>query len=132
MRKTATAFVFTVLMSSYAGPSFAFGKPMVVHGAGGSSCGDYVVAYDAYRPFIEGKSGGILEWQAEANYWQFEEWVNGYIYGMETRLYAQPPLRPWDEAGMRLWIYDYCQRHPIDVVANAALAFYKALGGKLS
>ena len=32
---------------------------------------------------------------------------------------------------MRLWIYNYCQKHPVDVVANAALAFCKELGGTL-
>ena len=130
-RTKAVAVALLVLAFLNPATVFAQGKPVAIHGAGSSSCGKYVEVYDAYRPFIDGNSGGIVAWQATANYWQYEEWIEGYIFGMDTRVYAAHPLRNWDQAGMRVWIYNYCQQHPVDVVANAALAFFKELGGKL-
>jgi hypothetical protein len=40
------------------------------------------------------------------------------------------PVRDYDNVGMQLWIYNYCRQHPLDVVATAALALYKELGGQ--
>jgi len=125
------AITLLALVPSISEPTFAQDKPVAIHGAGSSSCGKYVEVYDAYRPFIDGNAGGVVAWQATANYWQYEEWIEGYIFGMDTRVYRAHPLRDWDQAGMRVWVYNYCQKHPIDVVANAALAFFKELGGKL-
>jgi hypothetical protein len=131
----ANILAIGILVLSFANSMSALAqeKPVMVHGAGGSSCGKYVEVYDAYRPFIDGNgnAGGIVGWQATANYWQYEEWIEGYIYGMDSRVYNARPLRSWDQAGMRVWIYNYCHKHPVDVLANAALAFFKELGGKL-
>ncbi len=87
-RTKAAAIVLLVLASSNPAPVFAQGKPVAIHGAGGSSCGKYVEVYDAYRPFIDGNSGGIVALQATANYGQYEEWIDGYIFGMDTRVYG--------------------------------------------
>lgn len=105
-------------------------KPVTIHGAGASSCGSYVKSYDQFRS-VNGQVGTLLDWPAFAHYRQYEEWINGYVFGMETRIYKAQPLKAWDRNGMQIWMYNYCQKHPIDVVANAALAFFKALGGNL-
>lgn len=102
-------------------------KPVVLHGAGGGSCGKYVQVYDAYKPYSDGNTGDVLAWQATANYWQYEQWIEGYLFGVDS--WNRREIRSFDEAGMQLWIYNYCQKHPIDPVANAALAFYRELGG---
>jgi len=125
------AIALLAIAASNSEPAFAQGKPVAIHGAGGSSCGKYVKVYDAFRPFMDGSAGDFVAWQATADYWQYEEWVQGYIFGMDTRVYGARPLRDWDQAGMRLWIYNYCQKHPVDNVANAALSFFKELGGTL-
>ncbi len=87
-----------------------------VHGAGGNSCGKYVQVYDAYRPFLDGTTGGFVAWRASANYWQYEEWIYGYIFGADG--WNKRPIRSFDQAAMQIWIYNYCQQHPVDVVAN--------------
>jgi len=100
-----------------------------MYGAGGASCATYVQAYDAYRPFIGTNEGGVVALQATANYWQYEEWIYGYLDGVDS--WNQGKIRDFDRAGMELWVYQYCQQHPIDVVINAALAFYRNLGGPI-
>ena len=104
-------------------------RNVTIHGAGGASCGTYVQVYEAYRPFIGTNDGGIVASQATANYWQYEEWIEGYLYGVDS--WNQSTIRDYDRAGMQLWVYQYCQQHPLDVVANAALALYRNLGGPI-
>jgi hypothetical protein len=103
--------------------------PVVIHGAGAKSCGTYVSAYDTYRPFSggDGQIGGIAAMQASAAFWQYEEWIDGYLVGVAS--WNMRPIRDYDRTGMQLWIYNYCRQKPLDVVANAALALYKELGG---
>ena len=94
------------------------------------SCGTYVKAYDAFRS-KDGKVSSVLDWPDIARYRQFEEWINGYVFGLETRVFKSQPLRPWDRNGMQVWINNYCEKHPLENVANAALAFFKTLGGRI-
>jgi hypothetical protein len=30
---------------------------------------------------------------------------------------------------MQLWVYGYCKKNPAQLIADAALAFYRVLGG---
>jgi hypothetical protein len=102
------------------------GIPVIIHGAGGSSCGKYVEAYEPITLYRrEKREHGRMA--SHASYWQFEEWIDGYTSGMEAR--GKRPLRDWDGSGMRVWMYNYCQQHPVDVVWNAAFHFFKELGG---
>lgn len=48
---------------------------------------------------------------------------------METNIRNADVLRDWDEVGMREWIYGFCQKHPSEIVANAALAFFEMRSG---
>ena len=122
--KTATIFC---ALAMFAETPTEAQKPTTIHGAGGSSCGQYVQVYDAYRPFRDENTGGVIGWQARANYWQYEEWIEGYLFGVDS--WNKRQVRNYDEAAMQVWFYNYCQKQPLDVVANAALAFYKELGG---
>jgi hypothetical protein len=101
-------------------------KQTFVRGAGGQSCASYVQAYEAYRPFI-GNETGIGASVAIGDYEQYEAWIQGYIFGVDS--WNKRPLRHFDRAAMQVWIYDYCQKHPLEIVANAALAFYREIGG---
>jgi hypothetical protein len=104
-------------------------RPEVIRGAGSFSCGAYVQAYDAYRPFAGGNDGGMIASQATSNYAQFEAWIQGYLFGVDS--WNKHQIKNFDRAGMQLWVYTYCQKHPLDIVANAALAFYRELGGPI-
>lgn len=103
-------------------------KHEFVRGAGGSSCATYVQVYDAYKPFI-GNEAGLVATQAYENYGQFESWLQGYLFGLDS--WNKGQIRQYDRASMQIWIYDYCQRKPLDIVANAGLAFYREVGGPI-
>jgi hypothetical protein len=123
IRVVVAAIVGVLYIAGTAGAQ----KPAIVYGAGGLSCGAYVLAYDEYRPFRESNSGGLPAWSAALKYKQFELWIEGCLSGVDS--WNPKQVRQFDEAGLELWIYKYCRSHPIDVVINAALAFYRFLGG---
>jgi hypothetical protein len=104
-------------------------KPTSVRGAGAQSCGQYVQAYDQYRPFANGNTGGVMASAAIGNYAQYEAWIQGYLFGVDS--WNRQQLRDFDRAGMQLWIYNYCEKRPLEIIANAALAFYRTLGGPI-
>jgi len=64
---------------------------------------------------------------AIGTYEQYEAWIQGYLYGVDSWNAGQ--IRQFDRAGLQLWVYNYCQQHPLELVVNAALAFYKEVGG---
>jgi len=56
---------------------------------------------------------------------QYEEWIDGYVFGMETNVGSACVLRDRGQVGMREWIYEFRQKHPPEIVANAALALFQ-------
>lgn len=102
-------------------------KRVVVRGAGSQSCGQYVQAYDQYRALAGTVASGTMTSQAIANYLQYEAWIQGYLFGVDS--WNRRQIRDFDRAGMQLWVYGYCQKHPFELIADAALAFYQELGG---
>ncbi len=80
-----------------------------------------------YRPYQSGRDDSLEAWQAAAGYWQYEEWIEGYVEGIDS---FSPPTARYDNAGMREWIYQWCQKNPLKMVANAAWAFWHEIGGK--
>ena len=102
-------------------------KRVVVRGAGSESCGQYVKAYDQYRALAGTVASGTTTSQAIANYLQYQAWIQGYLFGVDS--WNRSPIRDFDQARMQLWVYDYCQKHPVELIADAALAFYRELGG---
>jgi hypothetical protein len=60
-----------------------------------------------------------------------ESWVMGFLSGVgfEAHQEAQGvdnPLDGMDVEGVWAWIDNYCQTHPINDIAQAAAAFYRA------
>jgi hypothetical protein len=53
----------------------------------------------------------------------FRDICTGSIVGTRDR------SGPFDRAAMQVRIYAYCQKRPLEIIANAALAFYKDIGG---
>lgn len=97
-----------------------------IWGAGGLSCATYVQAYDAYRPYI-GNEDGLAAQAALRNYAQYEAWLQGYMFGVDS--WNKKQIKPYDRAELQVWVYDYCRKHTMDIIANAGLAFYRAVGG---
>ena len=59
---------------------------MTLHGAGASSCRDFAEILDAFRPFLDGTAHDVVAQRTTANYLQYEEWLEGYIFGIETNI----------------------------------------------
>jgi hypothetical protein len=104
----------------------------MVRGAGASTCGDYARIYDAYRSMDSARDSAVSR-QATVNFLQYEEWIDGFILGMETSLRGASTPRDWDKVDLSKWVSDYCQNHRSEIVANAALALFKGMvNGKSS
>jgi hypothetical protein len=54
-----------------------------------------------------------------------EAWVLGFSSGVGS-VGFENPLRGVDAQGVGGWIDNYCQAHPLDVIAKAASAFVSA------
>jgi hypothetical protein len=59
-----------------------------IRGAG-ASCDDYVRVYDAFRLTMDGVHDGDLSQCATANFLQYEEWIDGFIWGWRQTLEAR-------------------------------------------
>jgi hypothetical protein len=120
--------VLAILMLVFSATTSVFAqKTEVLRGAGSASCGAYVQAYDDYRPFANANSVGLGASAAIGNYAQYEAWIQGYLFGVDS--WNKRQIKKFDRAGMQLWFYNYCQQHPLTQIVNAALAFYRELGG---
>lgn len=73
---------------------------MTLHGAGASSCRDFAEILDAFRPFLDGTAHDVVAQRTTANYLQYEEWLEGYIFGIETNIRGAGVLHDWDQVGM--------------------------------
>ena len=87
---------------------------MTLHGAGASSCRDFAEILDAFRPFVDGTAHDVVAQRTTANYLQYEEWLEGYIFGIETNIRGAGVLHDWIKSA---W----------ESVVNAALAFFEML-----
>jgi hypothetical protein len=101
-------------------------KRVVVRGAGSESCAQYVQAYHQYRA---PSASGATASQAITNFLQYEAWIQGYLFGIDS--WNRGEIRDFDRAGMQLWIDGYCQKHAVQLIADAAEAFYRELGGRI-
>jgi len=111
------------------GPVPARGEPATIRGAGASTCSDYARIYDAFRLSTDRTGDGDASRRAIANFLQYEEWIDGYILGMETSFKGKGAQRNWDQVDIGKWISGYCQDHRSDIVANAALALFRQMRG---
>ena len=107
----------------------ARGGPATIRGAGASPCSDYAQIYDAFRLSTGGAASGDVARRATTNFLQYEEWIDGYLLGMETGFTGAGARRDWDQVDIGKWISDYCRGHRSEIVANAALALFKELRG---
>jgi hypothetical protein len=58
----------------------------------------------------------------------YEFWVFGFISGI-AHAYSDVTVDPFngmDGKGVRAWVDNYCRAHPIETIADAALAFVNA------
>jgi hypothetical protein len=125
--KTVFCFLMAAALSSSVVPALSEGA--TIRGAGASTCSDYVRAYDAFRLSMDHAAGGDVSRYATANFLQYEEWIDGYILGMETIFKGEGARRDWDQVDIGKWVSGYCQEHRSDIVANAALAMFREMRG---
>jgi hypothetical protein len=98
-------------------PDFAHkGKPTLLHGQSGDSCGTFIAEKqpDGHQTSIHA---------------QEMAWVLGFLHGIDA--WNPYDTKPYDCNGLDLWLEEYCRKHPIDLLANAANAFYSQIGGRI-
>ena len=72
------------------------------------------------RSAFDGSGGDAdVSRRATTNFLQYEEWIDGYILGMETSFKGASAQRDWDQVDIGKWVSDYCQEHRSDIVAEA-------------
>jgi hypothetical protein len=125
--KTVFCFLMAAALSSSVVP--ARSETTTIRGAGASTCSDYVQVYDAFRFSMDTVADSGVARGATANFLQYEEWIDGYILGMETSLRRAGVQRDWDHVDIGKWVSDYCREHRSDIVANAALAMFREMRG---
>jgi hypothetical protein len=126
-RTTAPYLLMALALSASVVP--ARSEHATVRGAGASTCHDYAQVYQAFRLSKDRAGDGEVERYATASFLQYEEWIDGFILGMETSFKGGGVERDWDQVDIGKWISDYCQEHRSDIVANAALALFKEMRG---
>jgi len=126
-RLKTVSWLLGVLLSSTMSPGQS--QSATIRGAGASSCSDYAQVYDAFRPSVDPPGDSDSSRRAAAAFFQYEEWIDGYILGLETGSLGSGVRRDWDRVDVGRWIYIYCQEHRSDIIANAALALFKEMGG---
>jgi hypothetical protein len=89
-------------------------------GSGIDSCGSWTANRPAYTP-------GGLATQSFQNALQDQAWVLGFLSGIGfVAKNGADPLDGVDAEGVWAWIDNYCRAHPIEVLGQAAAAFYYA------
>jgi hypothetical protein len=97
-------------------PDYAHrGKSSLLHGQGANSCGT----------FIAEKQPDRLQTSIHA---QEMAWVLGFLHGIDQ--WNPYNTKSYDYDGLDLWLEEYCKKHPLDPLANAANKFYSAIGGR--
>jgi hypothetical protein len=54
---------------------------------------------------------GDLSQRATASFLQYEEWIDGFILGMETNFRGAGIRRDWDQVDVGKRVSGYCQKH---------------------
>lgn len=93
-----------------------------VAGQGTNSCGTWT-SWRRAAAAAETR-GGIQTDQARWSY-QIEQWILGFLSGIAIRG-SVDPLKGTDFEGVWAWVDNYCQAHPLDDLATAAVAFVRA------
>lgn len=90
-------------------------------GSGALSCGAWTANERGYVP------GGLPN-QAFQNDLQDKEWVLGFLSGVGARgeAFGDNPLDGVDAEAVWAWIDNYCLANPVNNIATAAAAFYRA------
>jgi hypothetical protein len=92
------------------------GKPVLLHGQGGDSCGTFIAERQPDR-------------RQTSIHAQEMAWILGFLHAID--LWNPYTIKPYDYNGLDLWLDEYCRKHPIDLLANAANTFYnQMLGGR--
>jgi hypothetical protein len=95
----------------------------IVIGIGTSSCGKFIASIGNNPPGkiekIHTPDGDFLSENAEYNQWLLG-FVSGFNFAHDDDLGQQVKV---DFAGMDLWIRNWCNKHPMNTVSQAAYAF---------
>jgi hypothetical protein len=96
----------------------------LVWGVGNDSCGSYVQQYPS---------------QSNVHYMQ-SSWVQGFVTAKNEEIIANARkriggkaaagfdlLRNADTAGLQVWLFNYCQSHPLEPLSHAASEFVNEL-----
>jgi hypothetical protein len=126
-RTTAPYLLMALALSASVVP--AWSEHATVRGAGASTCDDHAQVYQAFRLSKARAGNDEVARYATASFLQYEEWIDGYILGMETSFKGGGVERDWDQVDIGKWFSDDCQEHRSDIVANAALALFKEMRG---
>ena len=101
-------------------------QEFAIWGAGQDSCGSYVLALQKYRPME------MLSWQGE-NYstpsHRYAQWISGYVSAvnrMRVDLGFSQIAYKGDINGMALWIKNYCDQHPAELIVSGVDNFVRA------
>ena len=64
----------------------------------------------------------------EAIHHNYEDWISGFLtgVGLVGSTGGTAPLNGVNGKTIREWVYNYCQAHPLEVVANAGEVFMEA------
>jgi len=132
MRRIAAsgAFLLGALVAAHA-PALAQAErdwaSDFLSGEGALTCARYVAVVDAFRPYAAGGERSRAALVAEGNYWQAEAWMLGYVEGLNSS--NGEPMRDYDRASMREWVYAWCKRNPARLLSQASWAFWHEVGG---
>src|SRR5262249_31834781 len=94
-------------------------------GSGTKSCADWTNAQAERRPI---SSGGTMLTQTGSDIPGQTQWIAGFYYQSATPNVAEGT----DMNGVFLWMDSYCAAHPLDPIANAAIALVAELSKRQS
>lgn len=119
--------LFSVLMFLGSSAARAHGPLVDVLGAGSDSCGKYVTAYRDYRANGSGNEATFLAWRSAALFYQYQSWIQGYITAAAA--FHRGHIQAIDGDALVVWVNEYCQKHPLQNIVDAANRLYIELGG---
>jgi hypothetical protein len=92
---------------------FNKGKPILLHGQGSRSCGTFIADKNTPQTGVHA---------------QDMAWVLGFLHGVDS--WNPYSIKNYEYNGLNLWLEEYCKRHPLEMLANAANDFYREIGGR--
>ena len=107
------ALITVLLIMAFWGPNTASAGEMVF-GVGGSSCASYVSAHDQFK-----RTGPTPEaYKIAGHFLVFMSWTNGFLSAANAAREQELSERQEPDA-WALWLYDYCNGHPLNRFAEA-------------